>query len=153
MNMSELKITPFRKEYQSETRALILQGLGERWGWINEDINEDLKDIASFYRDGLFVLAWIDNNLVGTGALMPEDKGVMRVVRMSVLDSYRRQGIGNQILDYLISQACSMGCHLIVVETTSTWTDAIAFYEDYGFNLVEDRDGSTHFILNLQSNQ
>ena len=151
--MSELRITPFEKKYQSETRALILQGLGEHWGWIDEDINEDLEDIASYYRDGLFVLAWIDNNLVGTGALMPEDKGVVRVVRMSVLESYRRQGIGNIILDYLISQARSMGCHMIVAETTSTWTDAIGFYEDYGFNLIEYRDGSAHFILHLQSNQ
>jgi len=151
--MLELRITPFEKEYQNETRALILQGLGEHWGWIDEDINEDLEDIASYYRDGLFVLAWIDNNLVGTGALMPEDKGVVRVARMSVLESYRRQGIGNKILNYLISQARSMGCHLIVLETTSTWTDAIAFYKDYGFNLVECGNGSAHFILHLQSNQ
>lgn len=147
--MSELRITPFNKEYQSKTRALILQGLGERWGWIDEDINEDLEDIASYYRDGLFVLAWINNNLVGTGALMPEDKGVVRVVRMSVLESCRCQGIGKKILDYLIGQARSLGCHLVVLETTSTWTDAIAFYQDYGFNLVEYRNESAHFILHL----
>ena len=72
MDMSGLRITHFEREYQSEARAVILQGLGERWGWIDEDINEDLIDITSSYRDGFFILAWIGHQLAGTGALVPE---------------------------------------------------------------------------------
>jgi GNAT superfamily N-acetyltransferase len=102
MNRSGFKITRFEKKHQSKVRALILQGLEEHWGCIDENLNEDLVDIESSYRDGLFILAWIDNQLVGTGALIPEEEGVMRVARMSVLKPYRRQGIGKKILDYFI---------------------------------------------------
>lgn len=147
----QLQIRPFCAADQEPAKQLILAGLGERWGWIDSTLNPDLNDIALAYAPGIFLVACLDDVLVGTGALMPEgtgeEKGALRVVRMSVRTDLRRNGIGRRILDALLDEARRIGCERIVLETTSTWKDAIRFYTRHGFLVVNEMDGETHMVL------
>jgi putative acetyltransferase len=149
--VGQLQIRPFCAADQEPAQQLILAGLGERWGWIDSTLNPDLNDIALTYAPGIFLVAYLNDVLVGTGALMPEvtgeGKGALRVVRMSVRTDLRRNGIGRRILDALLEQARRIGCDHIVLETTSTWTDAVRFYRRYGFQVVGEMDGETHMVL------
>ena len=141
---------PFRPAYQDEARRLILDGLGEHWGRIDEQINTDLADIAASYASGHFVLGWIGDSLVATGALVSEDDHSMRIVRMSVARAFRRRGLGRQLLDHLIEIARRLKVKRIVLETTETWAGVIAFYESYGFRVDEHRHGDAHMSLDLE---
>jgi hypothetical protein len=76
-----LQITPFAPTHQADARNLILQGSGEHWGWIDEKINTDLEEIAASYSSGHFILGFLDDVLVATGALIPETETSMRIVR------------------------------------------------------------------------
>ena len=149
----KLQIRPFAASDQEAAKQLILTGLGERWGWIDSTLNPDLNDIALTYAPGIFLVAYLDGELVGTGALLPEvtpdGDNALRVVRMSVRTDLRRQGIGRRILDRLLDEARASGCRKIVLETTSTWTNAVRFYTRYGFQVVGELDGETHMILEL----
>ena len=131
----------------------MIAGLGERWGWIDPTLNPDLNDIAVTYGEGVFLVGYCGNALVATGALLPEvtpgGLDALRVVRMSVRADLRGQGIGRRMLDALLDVARERECGLIVLETTSTWTDAVRFYQRYGFHLVEERDGETHMQLEI----
>lgn len=149
MNKPPLHIRPFAPTDQPTTKALILAGLAEHWGVLDLTLNPDLNDIASSYADGVFLTAWLGDELVATGALMPESPGVMRIVRMSVAHTHQRCGIGRALLERLHAQIRDAGCHQIVVETTSTWAGAIAFYTRYGFRPIGIWDGETHFVLDL----
>jgi len=88
-----LQIIPFTPTHQAEARNLILQGIGAHWGWIDEEINTDLEDIATSYSSCRFILGFLDDVLVATGALIPESETSMRIVRMSVDREHRRRGI------------------------------------------------------------
>jgi GNAT superfamily N-acetyltransferase len=149
------QIRPFCAADQEAAKQLIITGLGERWGWIDPTLNPDLNDIAATYAPGIFLVAYLDEHLVGTGALIPEvtpnGRDALRVVRMSVRADWRRQGIGRRILDALLDHARAIGCRQIVLETTSTWTDAVRFYAHYGFQVVDERDGETHMTLELEA--
>jgi GNAT superfamily N-acetyltransferase len=127
--------------------------LGERWGWIDRTLNPDLDDIAATFADGVFLVGYLGGILVATGALLPEvtNEGLhaLRVVRMSVRADLRGQGIGRRMLDALLDWAATRPCPLIVLETTSTWTDAVRFYHRYGFQLVREHDGETHMQLSI----
>jgi GNAT superfamily N-acetyltransferase len=151
--MSELLVQPFDLVDQPAAKALILQGLEEHWGELDRSLNPDLNDIASTYADGIFLCAWLDAELVGTGAIMPEREGVMRVMRMSVQRERRRMGIASRLLQALLDEARRRGCHTVVLETTETWADAIGFYLRHGFHIVEHRDGDAHFELRLAADQ
>ncbi len=145
----------FHPQDQEAVRRLILAGLEERWGFLDPTKNPDLIDIAQTYSDGVFLTAWFEDGgtsaatLVGAGALIHEEEGVARIVRMSVVRSLRRQGIGQALLERLCAHAREAGYRRIVLETTSTWSDAIAFYERYGFRRIGEWDGDTHFTRDL----
>ena len=148
---NDIVIRPFRLDDQAAAQRLIVTGLAEHFGFLDPTANPDLDDIASTYADGTFLLAWQGDELVGTGALIHEKQGLARIVRMSVAPHLRRQGIGTLILERLCEQARAAGYRQIVLETTATWDDVIAFYRRNGFRVIGSWDGDTHFVLDLDS--
>jgi len=144
-------IRPFQSYDQNSVKALILAGLEARWGFLDPAFNPDLNDIKTNYGRETFLVAEQNGRIVGTGALIHEAEHVGRIVRMSVDGRLRRMGIGGQLLVALCDAAKQRRYHQIVLETTSTWDDAISFYQKWGFQIVDYRDGDTHFILNLEN--
>lgn len=145
----EVTIRPLEPADATAARALILEGLAGHWGTLDEKLNLDLDDIMAHYAGGVFLVAEIGGAVAGTGALVREEPGVGRIVRMSVARARRRQGIGRLLLDALLAAARARGYQRIVLETTATWEDTIAFYGRAGFRPVAERDGDLHFVLEL----
>ncbi len=153
LEINELTILPFQSQNQAEVKSLILAGLAEHWGEIDPSKNPDLDDISSTYTQATFLVAWLDGQIVGTGALVPRSDGVAEIVRMSVAAERRRQGIGKIILQHLIKQAQTRGYRQIILETTATWHEVIEFYQRCGFRLTHYRDGDIYFALDLTDSQ
>jgi putative acetyltransferase len=146
---NEWIIRPFQLEDQPAVKALILEGLGERWGTIDPVKNPDLENIGASYAGGFFRVAVQEGRIIGTGALIPRAEGEAEIRRMSVACDLRRRGLGGAILQRLIEDARSSGCQRIILETTSTWEDAAAFYRKHGFRVTHHEGGDTHFLLEL----
>lgn len=149
VNTAAVTVRDLRPEDHAAARALILAGLAEHWGQLDPTCNPDLDDIAGYYADAVFLGAWADAALVGTGALTPETGGVGRIARMSVAADWRRRGIGGRILAVLCARARARDYRKLVLETTATWAEAIAFYQQHGFRPVAHRDGDLHFEMTL----
>jgi ribosomal protein S18 acetylase RimI-like enzyme len=149
--MNDFSIRPFQPGDQTETKSLILEGLREHWGTIDPDRNPDLIDIGSAYAGDVFLVALIGQRIVATGALVPRGDGVAQIMRMSVARDFRRQGIGSAVLRRLLADAKTAGYRKIVLETTSTWTDAIAFYQRHGFRSTHVWGGDMYFELDLST--
>lgn len=160
-SMPPLTIRAWQGRDQDAAKDLILQGLGERWGWIDPTLNPDLNDIGATFATGVFLVAEIPAaevpateaaaTLIATGAWLPEDATSVRIVRMSVRRDLRGQGIGRRLLDALLDAAWQRGMPRAVLETTSTWTDAVRFYTRYGFVITHEADGETHMVLDLRA--
>ena len=127
----QVEIRPFEPEQQIKVQELILAGLAEHWSYLDEDKNPDLKDIAVSYRDATFLVAWVDGEIVGTGAFILRSESRVEIVRMSVLKEWRRYGIGWQILNELCQRAYRDGYSEVILETTETWRDVIKFYQRF----------------------
>lgn len=126
----------------AEVRALILRGLGDHWGSIDESLNPDLDDMMSSYACGrTIVLRGPDREVLGTGTIVPRAESVAEIVRMSVADSARRSGIGRRIVDELIATATQWGVDVVVLETTSAWQDVVDFYLACGFERTHTANG------------
>lgn len=151
--MPKVSIKDFQPEDQDVVKELILKGLVEHWGRLDPSLNPDLDDIASAYGDAVFLVAWLDGEIVGTGAIIAESDNAGQVVRMSVSKDKRRLGIGKKILAKLIKEAKNIGLEKLILETTSTWTDVIKFYKAQGFYITHTEDGDfgsdTYFELKL----
>ena len=145
-----IDLLPFQSENQDKVKALILAGLEEHWGYLDENKNPDLNDITGSYAKGEFLVAWAGSEIVGTGAFIPRSSETVEIVRMSVAKQSRRRGIGQQILSRLCCKAYQEGYSKAILETTDTWQNTIVFYMAFGFQITHYTDGDVYFELNLQ---
>ena len=144
-----LRIAPFQPDDQVAVKTLILAGLVEHWGYLDPAKNPDLDDIQTYYAQATFLVAWLGDHMVGTGALVPRSTEAAEIVRMSVAAEVRRQGIGRMILYHLGERARQLGFRRLILETTAAWQDVIKFYQRFGFDITHVRDGDVYFSLDL----
>ncbi len=151
MSDSTVTIRPFTQADQGPVRRLILTGLGEHFGFVDESRNPDLDDVAASYLapGHAFVVAELAGELVGTRALLEEAPGVGRLVRMSVDPAHRRRGIGRSLVAHLTDLARRRGYRRLVLETNDDWYDAIGLYQACGFVAYDRAAGEVHLALEL----
>lgn len=151
----EFRIRPFRREDQEEVRRIILEGLGEHFGTIDQNMNPDLDDIMTTYTKAghEFVVAELEAWMVGTGALLIEDNNRGRIVRVSVNPKFRNRGYGEAIVKHLLRLGQKNGLGEIVVETNHDWDSALKLYQKCGFQPYERDEESVHLHLDLGINQ
>lgn len=137
-----------RQDYPA-VRALIVEGLAQRWREYDPSRNPDLEAFESYYASALTVVARRAAIIVGCGTLIFEAPRVARIVRMSVADAHRRSGVGRAVLQNLIEHAIRLRYEAIVLETSADWHTAVAFYDSCGFVRTHQRDGDQHFQLDL----
>jgi putative acetyltransferase len=133
-------IRKFESKDQIPAKALIIAGLVEYFGFIDETLNPDLKDIASSFADGCFLIGEIDGALVATGGYKPVDDVTVKVERVFVDLNFRRLGLASQLFTALISKAKKAGFKRVVLETTSDWDKAIEFWLRNGFQITHVDD-------------
>ena len=146
---SDVTIEPFQPEDQTTVKNLILAGLAEHWGELDLNKNPDLNDIASTYAKGVFLVARLGYEIVGTGAFVPHADGVVQIVRMSVRATMRRKHIGTLILRHLVQYAKDHGYRKIILETTEDWHEAIEFYLHNNFRITHYSNSDVYFVRDL----
>ena len=146
-----MTIRPFAAGDQAAARRLVLAGLGERFGFVDESLNPDLDDVAAAYvpPGRLFVVGERHGRIVGTGALIEVGERVGRIVRVSVDREQRGRGIGRALVAHLLATARARGYVRLLVETNDDWADAIALYRSCGFAEEDRRHGEVHLALAL----
>lgn len=143
--LNEIKIRKFEPQDQVQVKNLILAGLVDHWGFLDSTKNLDLDDIQVSYQEATFLVATLHNEIVGCGALVPLSASTAQIMRMSILNTYRRQGIGTLLLDGLLMEAKRKGVRQVILETTSSWEDAVSFYLQNGFKITHVLEGNTYF--------
>ncbi|MBF6590090.1 MAG: GNAT family N-acetyltransferase [Ktedonobacterales bacterium] len=129
------RIRPFVPDDQAPARQLILAGLGEHFGFVDEHRNPDVDDIAAHYLTPghVVVVAEWEGTLIGTGALRIASAREGSLVRMSVAPAARRLGIGRALVLRLVGEARRRGLRRLMVETNRDWYDALGLYISCGF--------------------
>jgi ribosomal protein S18 acetylase RimI-like enzyme len=136
----DIRIARFDRAMQDAFKWLVLDGMAERWGSVDESLNTDLDDIDIHYGKDCVLVALDGPLVVGTGILLlraPEGE----IVRMSVLRDYRRRGIAKKLLGELLRLASEYGVDRVLVETNAKWTEAQNLYEASGFKFTHSAPG------------
>jgi len=141
----------FEPSNQSRCRQIILSGLAEHFGFIDETRNPDLDDIAQSYLSNGhdFYVAERDEQVVGTVGLLFE-LGRTRIVRMSVAKNHRQQGVATALLKKCIERARERGVLDMVAFTEPHWSDAVGFYLALGFVKYGSDAEDIHLRLSLR---
>jgi ribosomal protein S18 acetylase RimI-like enzyme len=139
MRPTTFTIRLFQPGDQDQARALVLEGLGDHFGYIDETKNPDLDDIARNYLENgdCFVVAEQGGVICGTGGLVLEEPGTGCLVRMSVAKQMRGQGLGRALVEHLTQMAIQRGYTSLVCETNDDWQEAIGLYLACGFTEID----------------
>jgi GNAT superfamily N-acetyltransferase len=151
MSRRAVTIRPFEPSDQEALRRLVLAGLTEHWGFLDETKNPDLEDIQRSYVDqgDSVLVALVDGRIVGSGALVAESDLTGRVVRMSVDRAMRRNGIARQMVARLLDVARDRGFREVLVETNHDWDPAVSLYLHCGFAEYDRDQESVYLRLTL----
>jgi GNAT superfamily N-acetyltransferase len=110
----------------------------------------DDADAVDDYRapDGVFLVAWADDRVVGCGAIRTLGPGLGEVKRMWIDPAVRGRGEGGRLLDALEAAAADLGHERLRLDTHEVLVEAIALYEAHGYRRIEryhDDPDPTHF--------
>ena len=107
-----------------------------------EELEEEIKQMTFF--------GWeVNGELVGVMGFQPI-KDVTLIRHAYVLPEWQRQGIGNKLLNHLVSMVTTS---LLLV---GTWADArwaITFYQNHGFKLLPNKDELLKTYWNIPPRQ
>lgn len=136
--MAEIKIQPYRVDFQDEVLELILNIQRVEFGIpIAAEDQPDLTEIPDFYQsgDGNFWVATIGRKVVGTISIKDIGQKTCALRKMFVHADYRgsRHQVAIRLLDTLIGWCRHRGIKNIYLGTTSKFLAAHRFYEKNGF--------------------
>lgn len=82
---------------------------------------------------GVILFAETEEGIVGTGALVPMEKGVYEIAKMGVTDQCQARGIGECLLTELIGRAHMLGASKLFIVSNTRLERAIRLYRRKGF--------------------
>jgi len=82
------------------------------------------------------VVAYLDDQAVGCGAIKAWQPDIAEVKRMYVPPTHRGQGIASQVLQELEKWAIDLSFRKCVLETGKRQPEAIALYQKNGYQLI-----------------
>lgn len=121
--MLAIKISNPNKPETSAIIEELSQNLYERFGSDGKNSFTDWEDNNSKY---LFVVAELNNEIVGCGAIRPLSEKTGEVKRMFA--KYPRKSIGQSILSFLETKAKELDYEELVLETRVKNEEACQFY-------------------------
>jgi ribosomal protein S18 acetylase RimI-like enzyme len=129
-----IKIRAYLDKDKNKVKKLIKKVLFEIFKVPAQGI-EDLDDIktAYFRKEGIFYVAEDRGQIIGTIAVRKEKNKIARLKRMYVNPKYRRQKIGQKLLDKVFKFCKDDRYKKIILSTYPLMGAAINFYKRNGF--------------------
>lgn len=149
---SGIIIRELQNREAAAAKNLIISVVAVVYGWagslkdLEQDLDRrnifyDLEDIAASYtrKGGLFLGAFDQGKLVGTGAVWPLAEHKCELKRMWLLPEYWGRGIGYALIQRIFAHAHKQGWRCIYLCTDREQERAINFYHQVGFLDTKER--------------
>jgi len=104
-----------------------------------QDIDKELSNFSLMYGppNGLFILAWHNDEPVGGVGLRLFETKICEMKRLFVYDRFKHQGIGRSLCAALIQEAMELGYEKMRLDTLERMKSAIRLYKILGFTEIE----------------
>jgi spermidine synthase len=105
-------------------------------GWWAEDIADDPLHVQQIIAGShCFVIASKEDEIIGMGRAISDKASDAYIQDLTVVDSYRKKGIGTRILKKLVDRLKDDGIKWIALIAERNSHD---FYTSFGFNVMPD---------------
>lgn len=162
LQSDKIRIIPFEDKYQSIFKSLNKQWLEKYFEIENEDLkllNDPKGQIIS--KNGKVIFAELDNQIIGTAALLELNKKTCELTKMAVEENFQGIQAGRVLLKSIISSAKEKEYQNIILLTSEKLKKAVSLYKSEGFIISDAKSSIKHNLrrcsiqleLNLKTNQ
>ena len=151
--MDNLKIVPFKLDYKSDFEYLNRQWIEEYFVMEEEDL-KTLQNPESYVMEkgGEIFFAILNDDVVGTAAMIPTSNGVYELAKMAVAKNLQGLGIGKNLLRRCIDFSIEKNASEIFLITNDVLKPALNLYLSAGFVLNELNDDDRYDRGNTKMN-
>lgn len=133
--MKEIHIENYKNEYKNHFYDLNIEWL-KTFFYVEPYDEEVLSNPDTYIIDkgGYIFFAMLDNEVVGTVALMPmKQKNVLELTKMAVSPKHRGYKIGQQLLKKCIDFSKEIKLDTLILYSNTKLENAIYIYKKHGF--------------------
>ena len=151
--MDKLKIVPFNADYKSAFECLNREWIEEYFVMEEEDL-KTLQNPESYVleRGGEIFFAVLNDDVVGTAAMIQTSKGIYELAKMAVSKNLQGLGIGKKLLRRCIDYSIEREATEIFLITNDSLKPALNLYLSCGFVLNEQNDDNRYDRGNTKMN-
>ena len=137
----KVKIISFENKYSKYFYELNYDWLNEYF-YVEDYDKKVLKNCKKeiINKGGQIFFALNDTNIVGTMALIPRGKGVYELNKMAVRKDLRGNGIGNQLIKFIVDYSKDKGFNSVILYSNTVLKNSIHLYNKFGFKEVDNPD-------------
>ena len=137
----KVKIISFKNKYSKYFYELNYDWLDEYF-YVEDYDKKVLKNCKKEIIDkgGQVFFAVYDSNVVGTMALIPRGKGVYELNKMAVRKDLRGNGIGNQLIKFIVEYCKDRGFNSVILYSNTILKNSIHLYNKFGFKEIDNPD-------------
>ncbi|MDA9084284.1 GNAT family N-acetyltransferase [Flavobacteriaceae bacterium] len=134
----KVSIVPFQDQYSKYFYELNYDWLSEYF-YVEDYDEKVLKNCKEeiIDKDGYIFFAIHDNSVVGTMALIPRENGVYELNKMAVNKELRGNGIGNQLINFIIDFAKNKRYKSVILYSNTVLKNSIHLYNKFGFKEIK----------------
>lgn len=142
---SKVTITEFTEALSSNFTSLNLEWL-EKYFEVEEVDKEVLNNPKAKIIDqgGKILFALINQEVVGTVALIKKSSDIYELSKMAVTNKYQGMRIGQKLIYASIYYAGNIGCKRLYLDSNTTLKPAISLYKKVGFKEIERPKNSAY---------
>jgi GNAT superfamily N-acetyltransferase len=108
----------------------------------DEDLDEELQEIADLVGKGIVLVAEQDGNAVGLALGRRTGAKVFKLRDLFVQPAARRSGVAQELMREFVAQAGAGGAEMIELDVLASNADARTIYERWGFKPIELKLGA-----------
>jgi GNAT superfamily N-acetyltransferase len=135
--MNEISIIPYDSRYQADFKRLNVDWISRDFALEEHDLEQlDHPETYILPNNGAVFLAKLNNEIVGTVALVNTGEAGFELAKMSVSPSAQGQGIGTLLCLAVLDYARQLGLTSVWLESNRRAKTALRLYERVGFREV-----------------
>lgn len=135
---SHLKIVEYKPDYKKYFRQLNYEWLEKYFKVENRDDKIFADPEKHVIRcGGKILFALLDDDIVGTGALIRHDDRVYEIAKIAVTEKALGKHIEQSLVQALLVEAKKLGAKDVIIATSAKLKAAISLYSKLGFTRIE----------------
>lgn len=151
MEKQKVDIIAFNEQYANDFAKLNFEWL-EKYFYIEDYDRKVLTQPQQYILDkgGHILFALIDEEAVGTVALIKRGQGVFELSKMGVTEKYQGLRIGQKLMYACIDYARQKGCERLFLDSNRKLTPAITLYHKVGFKEIPVPEDTPYERCNIR---